>query len=38
LQVTDRVIVLYKGSKVNEFDTEDLDGETLIRAIEGINA
>lgn len=38
LQVTDRVIVLYKGSKVSEFDTEDLDGETLIRAIEGINA
>ena len=38
LQVTDRVIVLYKGNKVSEFETEDLDGETLIRAIEGINA
>ena len=37
LQVTDRVIVLYKGSKITEFNTEDLDGETLIRAIEGID-
>ena len=38
LQVTDRVIVLYKGAQIAEFDTEDLDGETLIRAIEGIDA
>lgn len=38
LQVTDRVIVLFKGSKIAEFNTEDLDGETLIRSIEGINA
>ena len=37
LQVTDRVIVLYKGSQIAEFNTEDLDGETLIRAIEGID-
>lgn len=37
LQVTDRVVVLYKGSQTAEFITEDLDGETLIRAIEGID-
>jgi len=38
LQVTDRVIVLFKGSQIAEFNTEDLDSETLIRAIEGTDA
>lgn len=37
LQVTDRVLVLYKGRMIAEFNTENLDGEILIRAIEGTN-